>query len=194
MRRFFPISLLALGLLAYTHTEAAAQPLRQVPGARPFLAHAKQITPPQVPNRRRRPAASQVGFESTDFYIKNGYPKQLGDFFEQGSTVNGNTGNTGQAGQAAAGNTGNTGVQSSGSQGFQGNTGNQIGNQGGGTIFGGLFGGNNFNAGNGGALGGNPSSNSSFTGGGFSGAVPKGFGFAGTPDLPFHRPMHGVHP
>lgn len=76
--------------------------------------------------------------------------------------------------------------------GFQGNTGNQIGQNGGGTILGGLFGGNNFNnqglnlQGSGNGL--------SLTGGGFSGMVPKGFGFGGTPEWrhEWKSPLQGV--
>lgn len=199
MRRIVHISLLTLGLAALITADAAAQPIRQMPGTRPFIAGViKQQGQPPVPNSRRRPAASSVGFESTDFYPKNGYPKQLGDYYELGSA---NAGAAGQGGQAGgqAGNTGNTGVQAAGSMGFQGNTGNQIGQNGGGTIFGGLFGGNGIGGGAGGAGGalggGNNTSNANgnFTGGGFAGMVPKGFGFAGTPETTTRvQPLHGL--
>ena len=199
MRRIVHISLLSLGLAALTTAEAAAQPIRQMPGTRPLIAGAiKQQGQPQVPNSRRRPAASSVGFESTDFYPKNGYPKQLGDIYEFGTTNTGAAGMGGQAGQAGgqAGNTGNTGVQAAGSNGFQGNTGNQIGQNGGGTVFGGLFGGNGIGGGAGGALGGGnntSNANGNFTGGGFAGMVPKGFGFAGTPETTTRvQPLHGL--
>ena len=145
-----------------------AQPMRQWPGVRPHLTMMQ--TPP---NSRTRPASSMVGLESTDFYGKRGYPKQLGDNVEALNTG----GATGAAG-GAAGNNGNTGVQSAGSSGFQGNTGNQIGQNGGGTILGGIFGFSN-NMGNG--FGGNRTPSPGMTGGGFTGMVPKGFGFGGTP-------------
>lgn len=151
---------------------AQAQPSRQMPGARGFLM---QQNPP---NSRTRPAASQVGIESTDFYGKRGYPRQIGDFYDLPS----NTGGNAAAGQAGvAGNNGNVGVQATGSAGFQGNTGNQIGQNGGGTILGGLFGVTNNLGGNG--FGGNQGPSNGLTGGGFSGMVPKGFGFGGTPDI-----------
>lgn len=54
-----------------------------MPGSRPFFP--STLTPPGVPNSRTRPAASAVGVESTDFYTKNGYAKQLGDAVEAGS-------------------------------------------------------------------------------------------------------------
>lgn len=161
------MSLTALTLSWLLPNLAHAQPLRQMPGTRPFLAG---MLPQQgAPlNTRVRPAASSVGVESTDFYGKRGYPKQLGDFFE---------GSTGASGAVAGGNNGIQGVQAAGSSGFQGNTGNQIGQNGGGTVLGGLFGGG------GGAGGGIQgfSAPSSFTGGAFAGVNPKGFGFGGTP-------------
>lgn len=163
------MSLTALTLCCAIPNLAQAQPMRQLPGTRPFLVG---MVPQQgAPlNPRVRPAASSVGVESTDFYGKRGYPKQLGDFFEQASGASGTAAATG-------GNNGNQGVQSSGSAGFQGNTGNQIGQNGGGTVLGGLFGGG------GGAGGGIQgfSAPGSFTGGAFAGINPKGFGFGGTP-------------
>lgn len=170
-----------LALVCLLPEAAFAQPLRQLPGVRPFMAG--QIAGQQPPNSRRRPAASSVGMESTDFYPKNGYPKQLGDFYESG-TANA-SGAAGTAG--AAGNTGNTGVQSAGSMGFQGNTGNQIGQNAGGTILGGLFG-------NGQGGGTSNFRGPGITGGGFSGMVPKGFGFGGSPDVrqEWNSPLRGV--
>ncbi|MFT3881277.1 MAG: hypothetical protein QM703_16635 [Gemmatales bacterium] len=166
------MSLAAITLSWLLPNLAQAQPMRQLPGTRPFLVG---MMPQQgAPlNPRVRPAASSVGVESTDFYGKKGYPKQLGDFYEAASGVSG-AATTGVAG----GNNGNQGVQASGSSGFQGNTGNQIGQNGGGTILGGLFGGGGGAAG-GGAAG--FSAPSGLTGGGFAGMSPKGFGFGGTP-------------
>ncbi|MFO0813158.1 MAG: hypothetical protein U0796_08060 [Gemmatales bacterium] len=175
MRRTGWMCLLALGLCLSFAVEAYAQPSRQLPGVRAFLGQ----TVPQPPlNSRRRPAASQVGMESTDFYPKNGYPKVLGDAVESGAAQAGGAAAAGNAAAAgAAGNNGVTGVQAAGSMGFQGNSGNQIGQNGGGTILGGIFGGGGgaqgFKAGQGPAMG--------ITGGGFSGFVPKGFGFGGSP-------------
>ena len=165
------MSLAALSLSWLIPTIGHAQPIRQMPGTRPFLVG---MLPQQGPplNTRVRPAASQVGVESTDFYGKRGYPKQLGDAVEALTT------GTGASGMAAGGVTGNTGVQSSGSAGFQGNTGNQIGQNGGGTILGGLFGGG---GGVGGSVGAGFGNSGNVTGGGFSGLSPKGFGFGGTP-------------
>jgi hypothetical protein len=173
--------IVAMALACFT-ADVYAQPIRQMPGSRPFLPGAP-LMPPANPNTRTRPAASAVGLESTDFYPKNGYPKQLGDAVEAGS----NQGASAAGGAAGGAGGGVSGVQAAGSGGFQGNTGNQIGQQGGGTVFGGLFGGNNtLNGGNQQGL--NPPmdpirANAGFTGGGFSGMVPKGFGFGGTPDL-----------
>ncbi len=173
--------LLALAI-ACIPADAFAQPIRQMPGSRPFLP-GLPLMPPANPNSRVRAAASATGVESTDFYPKNGYPKVLGDSVESGSSQTG--GGAAAVGGGAGG--GVQGVQAAGSGGFQGNTGNQIGQQGGGTVFGGLFGGNN--AISGGSVNGlNPPvdpirANAGFTGGGFSGMVPKGFGFGGTPDL-----------
>jgi hypothetical protein len=175
MRRTGWICLLTLGLGFVWTAELFAQPARQLPGVRVFLG---QNVPQPPLNRRRRPAASQVGMESTDFYPKNGYPKVLGDAVESGAAQTAAGGNAAAAGMAGqAGNNGVTGVQAAGSGGFQGNTGNQIGQMGGGTILGGIFGG-----GGGGQQGGvNVGQGPGFTGGGFSGFVPKGFGFGGAP-------------
>lgn len=171
--------LMALGVALLLPEPTQAQPARQMPGTRPFLPTYPPFNPPPA-NSRVRAAASQVGQESTDFYPKNGYPKVLGDAVESGSS-------SGQAGGiGGGGNMGVSGVQAAGSGGFQGNTGNQIGNMGGGTVLGGLFGvvqnqtgGNGFNQGSY-----DPARNAmGFTGGGFTGMVPKGFGFGGTPDL-----------
>ncbi len=163
------MSLTALTLSWLIPNVARAQPIRQLPGTRPFLAGMmpQQGTPL---NPRVRPAASSVGVESTDFYSKRGYPKQLGDFYESASGASGTA-------AASGGNNGVQGVQAAGSSGFQGNTGNQIGQNGGGTVLGGLFGGG---AGAGGGAAGFKTP-SGITGGGFTGIVPKGFGFGGTP-------------
>lgn len=169
-------SLVVLCLGIVLPSMAIAQPARQMPGSRPFLAvKMPQQGPFNPPNSRVRPAISQIGVESTDFYGKKGYPKQIGDLYETTGTGNATgtmTGMTGAGG--AAGNTGNTGVQSSGSNGFQGNAGTMIG---GGSLFGGNFLGG---FGNGGGQGGGGLS--SITGGGFAGLTPKGFGFGGVPE------------
>ncbi|MBL8825117.1 MAG: hypothetical protein JNJ77_21190 [Planctomycetia bacterium] len=172
--------------------DATAQPMRQLPGVRPFLAG--QLPQQGQPNSRTRPAPNSVGLESTDFYPKNGYPKQLGDAIELGAAM---AGGAGGAAGGVAGNNGNTGVQAAGSMGFQGNTGNQIGQNTGGTILGGLFGGGGGVGGGTGFRTGNQNSGSAsgfgFTGGGFTGAVPKGFGFGGSPQTPdWKMPLHGV--
>jgi hypothetical protein len=165
MRRFGWMGMTAFGLVFLATSIASAQPSRQFPGSRPYLPGRPPVNFPP-PNDRIKPAASQTGFSSADFYAKNGYPKVLGDAVEQGSTQGGQAG--GQAGGAAGGG------------GFQGNIGNQIGSNSGGTIFGGIFGG----GGGGGGAGFNVNPpGGGFTGGGFSGVVPKGFGFGGTPDI-----------
>jgi len=166
--RWMSLPVLCLGFVLPGVTQA--QPIRQLPGARPFLVGMLPQQPPLNP--RVRPAASQVGVESTDFYGKRGYPKQLGDFYEAASA-----GANGTAAGGLNGNTGNAGAQAAGSAGFQGNTGNQIGQNGGGTVLGGLFGGGG--AGGGGGIG--FAKPGSITGGGFTGVSPKGFGFGGTP-------------
>lgn len=177
MTRLQTITLLALAALMAFPAMSFAQPLRQMPGSRPFLP-GSPLQPTPIPNSRVRAAANAVGVESTDFYPKNGYPKVLGDAVEQGSAAGG------AAGGAGGTSGGNTGVQSAGSSGFQGNTGNQIGAGGGTTVLGNLFGGSNYLQGGVGFNLGNPVvTPSGVTGGGFSGMVPKGFGFGGTPDL-----------
>ena len=110
-----------------------AQPNRQLPGTRPHLPGSPPANFPEA-NSRTRAAESGVGLESTDFYGKKGYPRVLGD-----SVVTSASGANGASSAGVSG--GNTGVQSSGSGGFQGNSGNQIGQQGGGTVLGGVFGG-----------------------------------------------------
>jgi hypothetical protein len=169
------MSLTALSLGWLFPSIGYAQPIRQMPGTRPFLVG---MLPQQGPplNTRVRPAASQVGVESTDFYGKRGYPKQLGDAVEALST---GASASGMAAGGVAGMNGNSGVQASGSSGFQGNTGNQIGQNGGGTILGGLFGGGG--VGGAGGIAGGFGKSGNVTGGGFSGLSPKGFGFGGTP-------------
>lgn len=164
------ILILSLSISAATADVVQAQPMRQLPGVRPHLTMMQN-----PPNSRTRPAANMVGLESTDFYGKRGYPKQLGDTVEALTT--GGAAAAGATG-GVAGNNGNAGVQSAGSSGFQGNTGNQIGQNGGGTILGGVFG-ISHNPGNG--FGGNRMLSPGLTGGGFTGMVPKGFGFGGTP-------------
>lgn len=164
-------TLAVLSIVFLVPALAQAQPGRQIPGTRPHLPGSPPANFPEA-NSRTRPANSQVGLESTDFYGKKGYPRVLGDTIEAATS--------GAGGAAAAGiSGGNTGVQAAGSGGFQGNTGNQIGQNGGGTILGGIFGFSN-NVGNG--FGGNPTTAAGLTGGGFTGMVPKGFGFGGTPN------------
>lgn len=184
MNRSRWIALIVVCLAVIAPAVTFAQPGRQIPGTRPHLPGSPPATFPEA-NSRTRAAQSGVGLESTDFYGKKGYPKILGDSVETSTN----------SGASAAGTTGggNTGVQSAGSAGFQGNTGNQIGQQGGGTVLGGLFGLTNNLGGNG--FAGNQQPGAGLTGGGFSGMVPKGFGFGGTPD--FTRswtttPMSGV--
>ena len=169
----------SLALVLFVPEVASAQPIRQMPGSRPFLPGAP-LTPPGVPNSRTRPAASAVGVESTDFYTKNGYPKQLGDAVEAGSA------------QAA-------GAQTAGGGGGIGGAGGGIAGAGGGVGGGGGGIGGGIGGGGGGLIGSNnfpPSSGitgNGVTGGGFSGLVPKGFGFGGTPNL-YHSwtsPLHG---
>ena len=185
MTRLIGLILAVTGFVGLAPEQAQAQPSRQMPGTRPYLPGSPPINPTPL-NPRTRAAASAVGVESTDFYGKKGYPKVLGDSVES-QTTGGAAGGAATAG----GNNGNQGVQSAGSSGFQGNSGNQIGNNGGGTILGGLFGfannnqgGNGFNAG----------SSSSVTGGAFTGMVPKGFGFGGSPDFSHSStsPFHGA--
>ena len=153
---------------------ASAQPVRQIPGTRPYLPGSPPIGG-MDPNSRVRGAVNAVGNESTDFYGKKGYPRVLGDAVETTTNSSG-----GSASSGVGGNTGTSGVQSSGSGGFQGNTGNQIGQNGGGTVLGGIFGVTNNVGGNG--FGGQTTSGG-LTGGAFTGMVPKGFGFGGTPDF-----------
>jgi hypothetical protein len=176
------INLAAVSLVILVPACVLAQPSRQIPGTRPYLPGSPPINGSD-PNSRVRPAANQVGLESTDFYGKKGYPRVLGDSVETTTT-----GGSAAAGVGGNNGGGNTGVQSSGSGGFQGNSGNQIGNQGGGTVLGGLFGVANNAGGN--ALGGQ----SSVTGGAFTGMVPKGFGFGGTPDFTrtWTTPLSGI--
>jgi len=179
MNRYRYLIILALGVALLLPDQTQAQPARQMPGTRPFLP----TTPPNnfpPANSRVRTAPSQVGLESTDFYPKNGYPKVLGDAVEAGNAQ----GQAGGAGGSA--NSGVQGVQAQGNtSGFQGNTGNNIGMNGS-TVLGNLFGG--FSQYNTGGIGYNqggfdPSRSGGFTGGGFTGMVPKGFGFGGTPNL-----------
>lgn len=168
MIRSMNLLLIAAAWCTFAPETVFAQPSRSMPGTRPYLPGSPPINPAPL-NTRTRAAASAVGLESTDFYGKKGYPKVLGDSVESQTT----------GGAAAAGNAGIGGVQSSGSSGFQGNTGNQIGQNGGGTVLGGLFGGG---GGGGGGISGF-STNGQFTGGAFTGMSPKGFGFGGTPEF-----------
>jgi len=176
MKRFIGLILAAAAWVGLAPEAAQAQPSRQMPGTRPYLPGSPPINPTPL-NPRTRAAANAVGVESTDFYGKKGYPKVLGDAVESQTT--------GGAGGGA--NTGVSGVQAAGSSGFQGNTGNQIGQNGGGTVLGGLFGG----GGGGGISGFTPGGQ--YTGGAFTGMAPKGFGFGGTPEFSqsFTRPMNG---
>jgi hypothetical protein len=189
MTRTIGFILTVAAVVALAPERVQAQPSRQMPGTRPFLPGSPPINPTPL-NPRTTPAASQVGVQSTDFYGKRGYPKVLGDSVETQST-----GGASAASAGVSGSGGVSGVQSSGSGGFQGNTGNQIGQNGGGTVLGGLFGG--FRDGNAGANGfngaGQPNSGS-LTGGAFTGMAPKGFGFGGTPDFShfWASPLHGA--
>lgn len=181
MKRYrWPI-IIVLSIVVFTPDLVWAQPNRQMPGTRPHLPGSPPANFPAA-NSRTRAAQSGVGLESTDFYGKKGYPRILGDSVEASTT--------GGAGGAATTGGGNQGVQSAGSGGFQGNTGNQIGNQGGGTILGGVFGFSNQNGG----FGGGNQPGGAMTGGGFTGMVPKGFGFGGTPDFTrsWTAPLSGV--
>lgn len=189
MTRFIGLILTASAWLALAPESAQAQPSRQLPGTRPYLPGSPPIN--QAPlNPRTRAAASATGLESTDFYGKKGYPKVVGDAIES-QTTGGASGGSATAG-ISGGNTGVSGVQASGSSGFQGNTGNQIGQNGGGTVLGGLFGGSSANMGGNGFNAGQITSGA--TGGAFTGMVPKGFGFGGTPDYSrsWTTPLHGA--
>ena len=187
MSRLIGLILTAVSVVVFAPERAQAQPSRQMPGTRPYLPGVPPINSAPL-NPRTTPAASQVGVQSTDFYGKRGYPKVLGDSVETqssgGSAASGTTGTSG----------GVSGVQAAGSSGFQGNSGNQIGQQGGGTILGGLFGGGGFRDGNAGANGFNGQPSQGLTGGAFTGMAPKGFGFGGTPDYSrsWTSPLHGV--
>lgn len=176
MKRLISLILTVAVWVGLAPEEARAQPSRQMPGTRPYLPGSPPINPTPL-NPRTRAAASAVGVESTDFYGKKGYPRVLGDAVESQTTG---------GASASGGNNGVSGVQAAGSSGFQGNTGNQIGQNGGGTVLGGLFGG-----GGGGTSGFTPGGQ--FTGGAFTGMAPKGFGFGGTPEFSrsYTTPMNG---
>ncbi len=149
---------------------ANAQPARQSPGVRPHF-------PPPTLNDGF-PAANG---RAPDIYGKKGYPRLLGDNVDASSGGGGATGNTGATGGLGGG-------------GFQGNTGNQIGSMQGGTILGGLFGGGGAGGGGGQLGGGLSPPRNGFSGGGFTGLAPKGFGFGGTPDFTrswTNAPLHG---
>lgn len=139
---------------------ACAQPVRQMPGTRPYLPGSPPINPSPL-NPRTRAAASATGVESTDFYGKKGYPKVLGDAVES-QTTGGAAGGASAAGGTIAG--GVAGGISGGAGGLSG------GLSGGGSLGGGGF-----------KFSNNGNQNSGITGGGFSGLVPKGFGFGGVP-------------
>jgi hypothetical protein len=165
---------LVSGLLLGGYETAAAQPSRQLPVLSQFM---KQTPPPPPANQRVRPAPNQVGFETTDFYPKQGYPRFLGDAVDAAQGSAQGSGQLGQSGQV-----GTIGQFGQFGGGFQGNTGNQIGQNSGGTIFGGIFGGGG-GGGGGGRPGGGLVNPGGVTGGGFTGgAMPKGFGFGGTPE------------
>lgn len=174
-RKWLGIALATFLFAHVTAKETLAQPARQAPAVRVFL---KQQGGDPNGNQRRSPGPGQIGWVSWDIYGKKGYPRFLGDNVDAVSGATGNTGATGQMGQA-----GQTGLMGLGGGGFQGNLGNQIGQNSGGTILGGLFGGGiGGGIGGGGAIGQLGGLSPGFTGGGFSGMVPKGFGFGGTPD------------
>ncbi|HQR09505.1 MAG TPA: hypothetical protein PLN21_21965 [Gemmatales bacterium] len=182
MTRLMGLLLTTAAWCALAPETAFAQPSRNMPGTRPYLPGSPPINPSPL-NPRTRAAADAVGVESTDFYGKKGYPRVLGDAVETQVT----------GGSAAAGNNGVSGVQAAGSSGFQGNTGNQIGQNGGGTVLGGLFGGGGGGGGGAGGGGGGFSLSGQYTGGAFTGMVPKGFGFGGTPEFgrSWTVPMNG---
>jgi len=164
---------IAIVLLLAMPELVMAQPVRQMPGTRPYLPGSPPIN--QVPlNPRTRAAANAIGVESTDFYGKKGYPKQLGDASESQTT-----GGAASGVSAAGGLSG--GVSSTG--GLSGLSG------GGGGLSGGLSGGGGLGGGGGGGVNRNGFSNG-ITGGGFSGLVPKGFGFGGTPAFDYSS-LHG---
>ena len=143
---------------------AYAQPVRSMPGTRPYLPGSPPIN--QTPlNPRTRAAASAYGVESTDFYGKKGYPRVLGDAVETQTT------GTSSGGSSAAGISG----------GSTGSLGGGISGGSTGSLSGGLSGTGSLA---GGSFRNNPLSgpiSSGITGGGFTGLVPKGFGFGGLP-------------
>jgi hypothetical protein len=173
MRRLTWFGLLALGVLLVWGSDAQAQPSRQMPGSRHPIATSPPRTFPD-PNTRTRPAASQIGFQSADVYAKPGYPKFLGDAVETGASQTGGAAIAGGGGAIAGGAGGIGGIAGGGTLGIAGGAG------GGGTA-------GFLRPSRGDGFGG-------FTGGGFSGIVPKGFGFGGTPDLTHSslNPLHGV--
>jgi hypothetical protein len=183
MSRMIGLILIVAAVVTLAPERVQAQPSRQMPGTRPYLPGTPPINAAAL-NPRIQAAPSNTGVQSTDFYGKRGYPKVLGDSVETQSS------GASASGTAAGISGGNAGVQSSGSAGFQGNTGNQIGQNGGGTILGGLFGGGGFRDPN----GFNGGSSGSLTGGAFTGMAPKGFGFGGTPDSSnsWTSPLHGA--
>ena len=103
--RWAVLGALALGWVMLDAAAVLAQPVRNFPGSRPVLpgSPVPQFPPP---NDRVRQAASQVGFQSADFYAKNGYPKVLGDAVEQGSVGGGQAGGQAGAGGQTGGQTG----------------------------------------------------------------------------------------
>ena len=158
------LGLVSLALLMFPHW-ALAQPSRQMPGTRPYLPGAPPITAAAL-NPRTQPAPSQTGVQSTDFYGKRGYPKVLGDSVETQSSG-------GASGSAAGASGGSLGAGGGSISGGAGGLGGGIGG-GGGLGGGGILGGFSAN---------NQGSSPGITGGGFSGLVPKGFGFGGVPSF-----------
>ena len=165
MKHYFRL-LMVVALIGSIPALANAQPVRQIPGTRPYLPGSPPING-MDPNSRVRGAVSATGNESTDFYGKKGYPRVLGDAVETTTNSSGGSASTGATGVGGA--TGTTGGSLGG------------GGLGGGGALGG--GGGALGGGGGGGLGARPFNQSGITGGGFSGFVPKGFGFGGTPDL-----------
>lgn len=159
---WFGLALLSVVLLPEW---AFAQPSRNMPGTRPYLPGSPPINPTPL-NPRTRSAASAVGVESTDFYGKKGYPRVLGDAVESQTTG-------GAAGGASAAGSLTGGLSGGAAGGLSGG--------------GGLTGGGGLSGGGGGGGGGtgffiNPTPfGTGITGGGFTGLVPKGFGFGGLP-------------
>lgn len=166
MKKFAWLGIASLVVLALPEV-SFAQPSRQLPGTRPYLPGSPPIN--QAPlNPRTRAAASATGLESTDFYGKKGYPKVVGDAVESQTTGGASGGSISASGGTLAGSASSGSISGSASGTSAGGISGSL--TGGGTAIGGFGFGN--------ASG---SANPGITGGGFSGLVPKGFGFGGVP-------------